>query len=320
MIPRTPGARRRGFTVIELLVVVAVVGVLVSLLLPAVQAAREAARRTACRNNVRQLVLAMHNYHATHRTVPLNYGVGPYDARNRGTSWLAASLPYMDSGALAESIVSGGTLEDPANRAAAATAVPAFLCPSDPSGGRMGFRDHVPGEWGVTNYKANAGSNWKWGLYGDARTKRGRFAGEGDGLDKCTGLICRNGLERGLEDTDDDLPPNAPVTTRWADVRDGTSNTFAVGEAVPEWCRHTWWYWFNGTTATCAVPPNEFTEPDVQEAMEGAWWTNYAFASRHRGGVNFGFADGNVRFVADDVDLALYRALASIQGGEPTDF
>ena len=317
----SPARARRGLTVLELVVVIAVAGIVVSLLLPAVQAAREAARQTQCRNNLRQLGLAIHNYHAVHRTVPLNYGVGPYDGGNRGASWLSRSLPFLDAAPLVARLADGAPLADPRNTAAARTAVPGFLCPSDRSGGRMGFRDNVPGVWGVTNYKANAGSNWQWGLFGRTVTAAGRFAGEGDGLDRCTGLICRNGTERGREDaSDDDLPPPHPVRTRFADVRDGLSNTFAAGEAVPEWCRHTWWYWFNGTTATCAIPPNHFREPDLQEAMEGAWWSNYGFASRHPGGANFALADGGVRFLAETVDRPLYLALGSIQGGETTGF
>ena len=93
-------SKRQAFTLIELLVVLAIIGLLVSLLLPAVQAAREAARRVQCRNNLKQLGLALHNYHDSHGVFPINYGVGPYNETNLGASWLPRILPQVDQGPL----------------------------------------------------------------------------------------------------------------------------------------------------------------------------------------------------------------------------
>lgn len=300
----TRSSPRRGFTLVELLVAIAVIAMLLALLLPAVQAAREAARRVQCRNNLKQLALAMHNYHDTHGVFPLNYGQGPYTDENTGASWLQQILPFVDQGNLHGKIRFGQPLGDPENSAVAQTPVTLFLCPSDSgNSGRMGFRCNVPGMWSVQNYKACAGSNWNWGLFSPVTSPSGRNANNPDGLDHGNGLICRGGSA-------------PPTTCRMADVRDGTSQTFALGETVPEWCRHTWWYWFNATTATCAIPLNYKRQPDLQTLNEGDWWHNYSFLSRHSGGANFALVDGSVRFVSDSISQDVYRALGTIDASE----
>ena len=131
---------------------------------------------------------------------------------------------------------------------------------------------------------------------------RGRFANDKDGLSDGNGLICegRNGAR----------------LTRFGDVTDGTSHTFAIGEAVPRWSKWTWWYYHNGVTATCAIPLN-YRPPNISlEANSGNWRTSYGFASQHPGGGNFCFVDGGVRFIGNPVDLYVYRASATINGGE----
>jgi prepilin-type N-terminal cleavage/methylation domain-containing protein/prepilin-type processing-associated H-X9-DG protein len=293
--------RRPAFTLIELLVVIAIIGILVALLLPAVQQAREAARRTQCKSHIRQVVLAMHNYHDVHQVFPLNYGTGVFTGDDRGASWLSFILPYVDQGPLYEQIRFGFPQADPANVAAGRTVVPVYLCPSDVHGdGVMRNRRNMLIEAAVTNYKACLGSNWAWGTFAPVVSTAGRNANETDGLDKCNGLVCRGGA----------LPP---TTTRIRDVTDGTSQTFAVGEAVPEWTWHTWWYWFNASTATCAAPLNYWRQP---ETALSDWWDNYSFSSRHVGGGHFAMADGSARFVSENINQQTYRGLATISGGE----
>lgn len=293
--------RVRGLTLIEMLVVMTVIGVLAALLLPAVQAAREAARRASCRNHLKQIGLALHNYHSTHSIVPINYGSGIYNENDRGASWMAMLLPYLDETSLYEQIRFGQPLTDPANDAAADTVVPVFLCPSDShDNGVMSDRRNSNVPRAVTNYKGSLGSNWNWGSAAGSVSNAGRNAGNPDGLEFCNGFFCRNG----------DHPP---ITTRLRDVTDGLSVTLAVGEAVPEWSGHTWWFWFNASTATCAVPPNHWQKPETSMAD---WWENYSFASRHTGGVHFCLVDGSVRFVSNSIDLTTYRALATIQSDE----
>jgi prepilin-type processing-associated H-X9-DG protein len=97
-----------------------------------------------------------------------------------------------------------------------------------------------------------------------------------------------------------------------------------IGEAVPRWCTHTWWYWFNGTTATTAVPLNNraFCQntgnrvADLNVCWED-WPNNYTFMSQHPGGGQFALADGSVRFVPQTIDLTVYRSLGTMQNGEP---
>lgn len=295
--------RRRGFTVIELLVAVGVVSILLALLLPAVQQARESARQTQCRNRLRQFGLALGNYHQTHGLFPINYGRGPFDETNTGASWLQMILPFVDQMPLYNRIQFGQPLAHPENAAVARTVVPLYLCPSDGGrGGMMDGRYNVSGVQAICNYKASLGSNWDRGRFAPSVSEFGRNRNNPDGLDHCNGLICRGG----------DLQV---TSTRMRDLHDGASHTFAVGESVPEWCSHTWWYYFNGSTATCAIPLNYRREP---EESPSDWHEHLGFKSRHPGGAFFSMADGSVRFVNESIDYDLYRRLATIQGREVT--
>jgi hypothetical protein len=103
-----------------------------------------------------------------------------------------------------------------------------------------------------------------------------------------------------------------------AHITDGTSVTLAIGEAVPSWCTHTWWWWFNGATATCGVPLNYrigYGEGQLK-AWAGDWGRNYSFFSRHPGGAQFSLCDASTRFVSNDIDITLYRSVATISGSE----
>lgn len=293
---------RRALTVVELLICIAVVGVLIAILLPAVQMAREAARRMKCRSNLKDLGVALHCYHDVYKAFPINTTFN-HDVFEKGESrsWLQCVLPNVEQSPLFERIKVGASITQ--NQAVAESAIPSFLCPSDPNEGHMDNRAGVPASWslGLTNYKSCAGSNWAWGPF-VAAWPRGRFANDADGLSDGNGLICegRNGLR----------------LTRIADVTDGLSCTFAIGEAVPRWSKWTWWYYHNGVTATCAIPLN-YQPPNISRNDNwGDWQTNYGFMSRHPIGGNFCFADGSVKFVTDAVDLNTYRALATINGGE----
>lgn len=331
---------RRAFTLVELLVVIAIIGILIALLLPAVQRVREAARRVQCSKNVSELLKAIQNYEGRMESFPINWGAASgssHPATVKGRSWLTEILPDVEQVALEKQIARGmpagyssGTKN---NFLAACTAVQAFICPSDTHDGTLeGQLLSSAGAVGVTNYKACAGSNFGenhhkyqsyWGSpkfrhrkedYG-AQFKRGRNWNKYDGLDYGDGVICRG---QGGAD-------GKPIKTYTYEIQrsDGMSNTFAVGEAVPALCNWSAWYWFDGVTATCAIPLN-YEKPEMQDTeFANDMANNYSFRSRHSNGANFGMCDGSARFISDEIcgdgsreDMRVYRYLATIDGGE----
>ncbi len=171
-ISRLTRVRRGGFTLVELLVVIAIIGILVALLLPAVQAAREAARRMSCSNNLKQIALAMHNYHDVHKTFPSNPAYpttenvgGRYQQNWLSWSGLASLLPYMEQNQLAQRIDwryrwdnnNGGTVN---NSVVTRARIPGYVCPSDP-----GSNARYTANMSPTSYCFSAGpaSNWSVG-------------------------------------------------------------------------------------------------------------------------------------------------------------
>jgi len=164
--------------------------------------------------------------------------------------------------------------------------------------------------WGVTNYKACSGSNWAAGIpaWNPVRSTKGKNANQTDGLNLGNGILCSNQL-------------NANPPTRVRDVTDGTSQTFAIGEALPITTQWNWWYNWNAVTATCAIPLNQLLKPLPTTGAvptQADWPNNYSFASKHTGGGHFAMADGSAKFVSENIDLNLYRALATISAEEVT--
>ncbi len=130
--------RKRGFTLVELLVVIAIIGILIALLLPAVQAAREAARRAQCSNNLKQMGLALHNYHDSFRTFPLPVIVSIQPTGTMGTShsWGLNILPYIEQGAVYDAYEMNLSCWDPVNEVAVGTHISGYVCPSTPGADR----------------------------------------------------------------------------------------------------------------------------------------------------------------------------------------
>jgi prepilin-type N-terminal cleavage/methylation domain-containing protein/prepilin-type processing-associated H-X9-DG protein len=305
---RSSADRHAAFTLIELLVVLAIIGVLLALLMSAVQRVREAAARAQCLNNLRQLALAMQDYHDTQGRFPPGQFLGPYGqgCNSYCWSWLARLLPYVEQTNLfQQGKVPSQTLQ---SSGIAAWQIKLFLCPSDGSswGGPRTDAGNLSGfPVGQSNYKGVSGANWGadsslgWPVIDTYWRNRGTN-GSYDGLDNGDGIMFRSDYRVGV---------------RMLDIKDGTSNTFMLGEDIPAlnaWCS---WPYANNAYGTCAIPPN--AKPPGGGAFPPSDWPNtWSFRSRHPGGLNFAYADGSVHFITNSIDLSVYRAMATISGGE----
>jgi prepilin-type N-terminal cleavage/methylation domain-containing protein/prepilin-type processing-associated H-X9-DG protein len=300
--------RRTGFTLIELLVVIAVIAVLISLLMPAVQAAREAARRAQCINNLKQIGLAIHNYHDVVGAFPPGYVSRPgADGDNAGTGWgwAAMILPQLEQAPLYGSINFSLPIEGPANQTARLTQLGVFVCPTDTSFvPQFTVVDDSTSSTALGSPICDVASSDYVGCFGtgDVSDIPGRDRGEG--------LFFRNSL------------------VRISNVTDGTSQTIAVGEKSQNLARATW----TGAVAHAAVPITELQAEDgLSPEGGGAMVLSHTgeldgpnsrpahadqFWARHPGGVNFTFADGSVRFIKEKRPLAIFQSLATRQGGE----
>ncbi len=321
MKSKTPAPSFRGFTLVELLVVIAIIGVLVALLLPAVQAAREAARRMSCQNNLKQIGLAIQNHHAALKRFPT--GRGPFP---RIFSTQAFLLPYCEQTNLGGSIdfsvppttftlSSGKVLDGSKNLPAATAIVSMFACPSDALTGRV-----ADSEFGATNYVATSGS----GLteYGTLKESDGIFYSAsqtafrevGDGASN-TVMFSERMLGPGqvegasVDDTDryiwefsnrDDTTPSAC---------ESMSSGSWYGERSAKWIIGN----YGNTLYNHYYAPNS-SEWDCMNITQQMGLM--AARSYHPGGVTTLFCDGSVHFVGDEVDLDVWRGLASRDQGE----
>jgi prepilin-type N-terminal cleavage/methylation domain-containing protein/prepilin-type processing-associated H-X9-DG protein len=327
----------RAFTLIELLVVIAIIAVLIGLLLPAVQKVREAANRARCSNNLKQLALGCVNYHDVFSSLPRNGS--QFNLRQSHDKTVFSSMPFNESGTgccglgaphwswiarLFQQIEQdnlyhqGGIPTNNMNQNAMTVAVLAIdlkvlTCPSDLSPRLRTTSANADGKTAaVTNYKGVSGANWGADFYPLANElnfstgyRNPGTNGSYNGLEKGDGIFWRADIRKG----------NLRIT----DITDGTSNTFMIGEDVPEMILWNEWSHANGANGTCAIPPNTgitIGTPKLGPSDNGNWPDRYSFRSRHPGGLQFALADGSARFIGDSIPLQTYRALATIRGGE----
>ena len=333
---------RRGFTLIELLVVIAIIAILIALLLPAVQQAREAARRTQCKNNLKQMGLALHNYHDTMGAFPIGYlDVVGGNAETISTGWAftAYILPYIDQAPLYNQFnfsttpyavtTPGGQAVQ--NQQLVRNKVPSFLCPSDSNPGVVGNNGGSAATGGGTTGIALCsymGSN-------------GAF--EGEPCQQNDNPVTVQERNNGV------LRVNSNVKIR--DMTDGTSNTFAVGEV-----RYIAAFPDPGTAVDTGSPRNfsfgnvttnggancrnhghnnngshchlRFCKVKLNAPLLDAsdLWRN--FHSQHVGGGHFVMGDGAVRFISENLDhtsttwanrangYGTYQKLAAVNDGQ----
>jgi prepilin-type N-terminal cleavage/methylation domain-containing protein/prepilin-type processing-associated H-X9-DG protein len=297
-------ARRRAFTLVELLVVIAIIAILIGLLLPAVQKVREAASRLRCQNNLKQLGLALHTYHDAYLHFP------PGGVTTSELSWHVLILPYIEQGNLYNQFNLGPGSFDGANGTGphkneyAANRIAPFLCPSSPVERMEVLNDDAPeligGANGVLPYTAHY-----YGVMGPKGTNP--VTGQPYGWMNVGG--------HGGFATQGVLGKDSKVSLSL--IPDGTSNTFAVGELsrtnAPAANRYRSWVRGCDTAPVCAGCRNVVNPINAPSV---ATFSDIAFGSQHSGGTNFLLADGSVRFVSEGINLDVYKAAASRDGGE----
>jgi prepilin-type N-terminal cleavage/methylation domain-containing protein/prepilin-type processing-associated H-X9-DG protein len=321
--------QRRGFTLIELLVVIAIIAVLIALLLPAVQAAREAARRIQCTNNLKQIGIAMHNYHDV---------VGTFPPGHRSSvigTWQTFILPYIEGSPTYNAYNQAGRYLLPdgtknqdqtlryggaANTTVTTTRFNSLTCPSDTAFAVAGtnITEH--------NYAVNFGNA---GLFQELQTSI-------NGMTYATPYYGGGAwLGAPFSDSDPSSYPSRQRTYSIASITDGTSNTLMASEVIQShdtsYRGFTWW----GDAASFEtwLAPNS-PLPDVTQGYcttlfplimspnppctnaTGTQGPTYAARSRHPGGVNATFCDGSVRFIKNTINLNIWRALSTSQGNE----
>lgn len=309
----------RGFTLVEMLVVIAIIALLIALLIPAVQGARESARRVQCSNNLRQIGLATASYVARNdEELPAgaHWGSGP--AQNRGTG-LARLLPFLDEISVFNAIdfknmtVWVDDMKFPDGRFIRATEIPSFLCPSDEK--FRGIADTAPCNYaaskGPTAHINNGGCSCPEALaLNQFQLPAPHPPSNYDNTTTTAGPFNRQGVAYGL-----------------LQIRDGLSSTIFFGETRPSCAAHHAQGWLRSNSgqglSTTLVPINTdtcSTDPAASGCARPCNW-NYelGYRSRHIGGAMFAFGDGAVHFLPETIDHLTYQRLGAKSDRQPVE-
>lgn len=315
-VARVEETRGRAFTLVELLVVIAIIGILVALLLPAIQAARESARRSQCLNHCKQWGIAMHLYHDTKKRLPIgSQGPGNFKSDEKRQTFVMHLWPYIEETALAAANkLDKNFWEPPATITSTLDGltgkyVAIYYCPSDIGIGADLTDDTYARRRG--NYVVDWG-NYNYGFVLDKPDKAPFSHIKGD--------------------------RSRPRKTEFADITDGQSNTLLISECLRAWDPkdHDWrgdihnddgeFRFHTSMTPNTSVPDrfqsNWYTQtgdPKMPVTTGAAGGEVCAARSRHPGGVNSVMCDGSVRFVIDDVELDVWKAMGSMNGNEVFD-
>jgi prepilin-type N-terminal cleavage/methylation domain-containing protein/prepilin-type processing-associated H-X9-DG protein len=326
---------RRGFTLIELLVVIAIIAVLIALLLPAVQAARAAAQRASCVNNMKQLGVAMHNYHATIGTFPIGrqginrppgdpgYPGDPTGNTNHRRTWALSLLSQVEQGSMFNSVNFAWNYNHASNQTVSSTFIAVYACPADPNvandkdNSALNLRQgNYMVNWGNVTYSQDAFNNPYSAAPGPAAT----FGGAPFTLDKSYGIesivdgtsntllmaeviacIPASGAvadedHRGMIYNDDN---NCLMFMTY------TGPNSKTADLVPAYCV----YPFQTNPKCTSTFSKGASVPTGSPAFNAA-------RSYHAGGVNVLLGDGSVKFMKDSISLPIWRALSTTRAGE----
>ena len=321
-----------GFTLVELLVVITIIGILIALLLPAVQAAREAARRSQCANNLKQIGLALLNYESQHQMLPpgciskpITPQDGPVNSGAPGYTVLVQILPFLEVGNVSAQFHLQYRNVDTANAAATRSQIPTYQCPSDNTAGRSAYHQAYNLYFTRSNYACCFGS--------------GFYIRNANGTNFPHTSLPRPGV-----DSTSDGAFQWDIGRAIADFRDGTSNTVVASEVLGgrddedtssdnTWdVRGLWaWHMMGGAAYTHLKTPNssdgdalqgnecvqdlpdlpcDMTCPNMLDCEQAA------ARSRHPGGVQAVYGDGHVAFCSNTIDLKVWQALSTVAGNE----
>jgi prepilin-type N-terminal cleavage/methylation domain-containing protein/prepilin-type processing-associated H-X9-DG protein len=292
--------KRPGFTLVEILVVLAIIAVLIGLLLPAIQKARESSNRLKCENNLKQIGIGLHGYHSAHGCLPPAFKNSP-GGLEPGWGWNAFLLPHVEQDAMYNALGVGTTMfgggSNPANPTAlTAQRLNLFRCPTDLGPDANPFRNN----FGTSNYRAVAGP--------------GGVRATGDQQDTTN----FPNVFYGDQDLGGVMFQNSHVS--FEQVKDGTANTLAVGECSYDAATNKWaciWPGFigqynGGVMVSCTMWVVDASTATINGSAP------QAFSSRHLGGAFFVFCDGSVRFARDSTDPNVLIWLAGRDDGVVT--